>query len=72
MLGHEEAGVQQQISTGMKIQAGSEHCSKVAESPEHQVLQRQEEVRLCPGSPHPAASTRLSSGSAGRDTFKTE
>lgn len=76
MLVHDEAGgdtrlVPKQSNAAMKIQAGSEHvgCSKVAESPDHQVvLQRQEDgARLCSGSPRRATATRLSSGSAGKD-----
>ncbi|KAF7228888.1 anoctamin-4 isoform X1 [Nothobranchius furzeri] len=81
MLDHDKAGgsmmrlVQQQVETGMKIQATGEHvgCSKVGENPDSQVicLQCQEEVvRVCPGSPRSprrAVGTRLSSGSADRE-----
>ncbi|KAM4569136.1 anoctamin-4-like isoform 2-T2 [Odontesthes bonariensis] len=78
MLDHESGAdmrLVQQINTGMKIQAGSEHvgCSKVGENHDNQVicLQCQDEVvRVCPGSPRSprrAVSTRLSSGSADRE-----
>uniref|UniRef100_UPI003AACB08B angiopoietin-related protein 5-like n=1 Tax=Centroberyx gerrardi TaxID=166262 RepID=UPI003AACB08B len=77
MLEEHEAGADMllvgQISTGMKIQPGTEPrgCGKVGETPENQVicLQCQDEVvRVCPGSPRSprrAIATRLSSGSAG-------
>ncbi|XP_071762788.1 anoctamin-4-like [Centroberyx gerrardi] len=79
MLEEHEAGADMrlvgQISTGMKIQPGTEPrgCGKVGETPENQVicLQCQDEVvRVCPGSPRSprrAIATRLSSGSADRE-----